>query len=58
MKLFEGPDEPFCGVKMIPRYTVSVVVWEGMMIVVITLSESEECENEIINGCELFCVGF
>ncbi len=57
MKLFEGPDEPFCRIKMIPRYTVSVVVWEGMMIVVIPLSESEKCEDEIIDSRELFCVG-
>lgn len=57
MKLFEGPDQPLCGVKMIPRYTVSVVIWEGMMIVMVALSESEKCEDEIIDSRELFCVG-
>lgn len=57
MKLFEGPDEPFCRIKMIPRYTVSVVVWEGMMIVMVALSEGQKSEDEIINGCKLFCVG-
>lgn len=57
VKLFEGPYEPFCRIKMIPRYTVPIIIWEGMVIVVIPLSESKKSEDKIINSSELFCVG-
>lgn len=58
MEFFEYPYEPFGGVKMIPRYTIAVIIWESVVIVMIPFSESEECEEKIIDGCELFCVGF
>lgn len=58
MEFFKYPDEPFCWVEMIPRDTISVIIRESVVIVVIPFSESEECKEEIINSCELFCIGF
>jgi hypothetical protein len=53
MKLLKSPDEPLGGIKMIPRDTITIIVGKCVVIVVIPFSESEKCEDEIIDRCEL-----
>ena len=52
----ESPDDPFGRIEVVPADAVSVILGEGVVVVVVSLSVSEERDEVIVDSRVLFAI--